>query len=253
MSDVLTPTPFPPAQLSLLTGGSEYCTVIVAKEFKRWLTYVGGYTEYIHWTSTGNVTRYEQDGRGYLKIRGQYQFIDPPGEVVSYPEFIPDWREGTLVDYFDYGAISGAGGFEKDLYSYIKNQFNYYYDDGFQRVATSYKLIYSNCPNSSTSPNVPPSAPTLIYFGTAAPPPPPPKDMPCCDCNVIATIMAENTITELKQHEATREHIDRRTIEGLREINKMLQGMNFNMNLQPIIDRLNELEANLWNGLRAGG
>ncbi|MEG5045973.1 hypothetical protein [Microcoleus sp. B4-C1] len=92
-----------------------------------------------------------------------------------------------------------------------------------------------------------------LYLGTAAPPPPPPKNMSCCDCNTIATIMAENTIAELKQHEATREHIDRRTIEALREINKMLQGMNFNMNLQPIIDRLNELEANLWNGLKAGG
>lgn len=93
----------------------------------------------------------------------------------------------------------------------------------------------------------------ILLLGTAAPPPPPPKDMPCCDCNVIATIIAENAIAELKQHEATREHIDRRTIEGLREINKMLQGMNFSLNLQPIIDRLNELEANLWNGLKAGG
>jgi hypothetical protein len=73
--------------------------------------------------------------------------------------------------------------------------------------------------------------------------------MQCCDCNTIATIIAENAIAEIKQHQATRDLIDRRTLDGLREINKMLQGMQINLDLQPVIDRLNQLEANLWNGL----
>ena len=98
-----------------------------------------------------------------------------------------------------------------------------------------------------------PTVPRVVYSGNAAPPPPPPLDMNCCDCNTISTILAEQIIAEAKQHEATRELIDRRTIEALRQINKMLQGMQIDLNLQPIIDRLNELEANLWNGLKAGG
>lgn len=87
----------------------------------------------------------------------------------------------------------------------------------------------------------------LVYRGTAAPPPPPPKKMNCCDCNTIATIIEERLAQENKP---IKDHIDQRTIEQLRSINKMLQGMTIDLNLQPVIDRLNEVEANLWNGPR---
>lgn len=92
-----------------------------------------------------------------------------------------------------------------------------------------------------------------VYLGTATPPPPPPKNMNCCDCNTIATILAEQAIVEIRQHQATRDLIDRRTLDGLREINKMLQNMQINLDLKPVIDRLNQLEANLWNGLNPSG
>lgn len=90
-----------------------------------------------------------------------------------------------------------------------------------------------------------------LFLGTAAPPPPlPPKKMDCCDCNTIATIIEERLAS---QNKPIKDHIDQRTIEQLQAINKMLQGMKIDLDLQPVIDRLNEVEANLWNGPKSGG
>lgn len=71
---------------------------------------------------------------------------------------------------------------------------------------------------------------------------------PCCiDYNVVATII-EDKIANIDRD--IKDHIDRRTIEELKAVNKMLQGMQIDLNLQPVIDRLNQVEANLWNGPR---
>jgi hypothetical protein len=90
----------------------------------------------------------------------------------------------------------------------------------------------------------PPPVSSPFLSGTASPPPPGNKNM-CCDCNTIATIVEDKII---RQNEAIKDHIDRRTREELQVINKMLQGMNIKLDLQPVIDRLNQVEANLWNG-----
>jgi hypothetical protein len=71
-----------------------------------------------------------------------------------------------------------------------------------------------------------------------------------CDCNTIATIIEERLAA---QNKPIKDHIDQRTIEQLRAINKMLQGMTIDLDLQPVIDRINEVEANLWNGPKLGG
>ena len=68
-----------------------------------------------------------------------------------------------------------------------------------------------------------------------------------CDCNTIATIIEDKIAN---QNKPIKDHIDQRTIEQLRAINKMLQGMEITLDLQPVIDRLNQVEANLWNGPR---
>lgn len=88
----------------------------------------------------------------------------------------------------------------------------------------------------------------LPFYGAASPPPPPPprKDMCGCDCNTIATIV-ESQVFGLDK--GIKDHVDQRTIEELKAINKMLQGMKINLDLQPVIDRLNQVEANLWNGV----
>lgn len=92
----------------------------------------------------------------------------------------------------------------------------------------------------------PPSpSPSPSLGGNASPPPPPGKNMCGCDCNTIATIV-EDKICGLDK--GIKNHIDQRTLEELKAVNKMLQGMKIDLNLQPIIDRLNEVEANLWNG-----
>jgi len=98
----------------------------------------------------------------------------------------------------------------------------------------------------AASPSPSPS-PSPSFGGNAAPPPPPRKNMNCCDCNTIATIIEERLAS---QNKPIKDHIDQRTIEQLKTINKMLQGMTIDLDLQPVIDRLNEVEANLWNGPR---
>lgn len=70
----------------------------------------------------------------------------------------------------------------------------------------------------------------------------------CCPCDVIATMIERSMVEKARQSESVKDHIDRRTIEQLKSINKMLQGMTIDLDLQPVIDRLNEVEANLWNG-----
>jgi hypothetical protein len=98
------------------------------------------------------------------------------------------------------------------------------------------------------SPFAPAPPPSLILRGTASPPPPLGRNM-CCDCNTIATIFEDKIAGRDK---VIKDHIDQRTIEELKAVNKMLQGMKIDLNLQPIIDRLNQVEANLWNGLAGG-
>jgi len=88
-------------------------------------------------------------------------------------------------------------------------------------------------------------------LGKSSPPPKRKKEM-CCPCDVIATMFERKMAEKARQSESVKDHIDQRTIEQLKTINKMLQGMTIDLDLQPVIDRLNEVEANLWNGLGGG-
>lgn len=98
--------------------------------------------------------------------------------------------------------------------------------------------------------------PSIILPDSGSPPPPPPRKMCGCDCNTISTIVSER-MNELiaqkqKQFDAIRDHVDVRTIEQLQQINKMLQNIEINADLQPIIDEIKRAEANLWNGINGG-
>ncbi|WP_341738728.1 hypothetical protein [Microcoleus sp. CAWBG640] len=98
--------------------------------------------------------------------------------------------------------------------------------------------------------------PPIILPDSGSPPPPPPRKMCGCDCNMIATIVSERvnelTAQKQKQFDAIRDHIDVRAIEQLQQINKMLQGVEIDADLQPIIDEIKRAEANLWNGINGG-
>jgi hypothetical protein len=52
--------------------------------------------------------------------------------------------------------------------------------------------------------------------------------------------------------DAIKEHIDSRAIEQLEHINKMLQDMSIDVDLQPVIDVIKQAEKNLWNGINGG-
>lgn len=88
--------------------------------------------------------------------------------------------------------------------------------------------------------------------GDASPPPPPPKNMCGCDCNTIASIIAEQMVEKQKLLDAIKDHIDMRTIEQLRHTNTMLQGIDIDLDIQPVIDELKRVEKNLWNGINGG-
>ncbi len=119
-----------------------------------------------------------------------------------------------------------------------------------EAISGSFFTVDSSTRSRCFSPPPSPS-PSPSLGGNASPPPPPGKqDMCGCDCNTIATIIEERLAS---QNKPIKDHIDQRTIEQLKAINKMLQGMAIDLDLQPVIDRLNELEANLWNGPQSGG
>lgn len=86
------------------------------------------------------------------------------------------------------------------------------------------------------------------YLGGAAPPPlPPKKNMDCCDCNTIATIIADQMANQFRLFESIKDHIDLRTKEEIQIYREQLEALE--IDLQPIIDRLNEVERSLWNGI----
>lgn len=132
-----------------------------------------------------------------------------------------------------------------EIYSSLSDWFQNFYDYG---LGTNWDYFDVD-PVTRTrcfSPSLPP--PPSPSLGGNASPPPPGKNMCGCDCNTIATIVEDKIAGRDK---LIKDHIDQRTIEELKAVNKMLQGMKIDLNLQPIIDRLNQVEANLWNG--AGG
>ncbi|MCC3503029.1 MULTISPECIES: hypothetical protein [unclassified Microcoleus] len=49
--------------------------------------------------------------------------------------------------------------------------------------------------------------------------------------------------------DAIKGHIDSRAVEQLQHINKMLQDIDMDLDLQPVIDEVKRVEKNLWNGI----
>ncbi|MDF0553884.1 hypothetical protein [Kamptonema sp. UHCC 0994] len=91
------------------------------------------------------------------------------------------------------------------------------------------------------------------FFGGGSPPPPRRKKecdcMDCgCNCNDIATMIARQLAEESRLFEGLKDHIDRRVKEEITIHAKQLEAMT--VDLQPIMDRVNEVENNLWNGIR---
>ncbi len=95
--------------------------------------------------------------------------------------------------------------------------------------------------------------PSPILRGTASLPPPPPRNMCGCDCNTIASIIAEHMAEKQRLLDAIKEHVDMRTLEQLKHTNEMLQSIDMDLDLQPVIDEMKRVEANLWNGISGGG
>lgn len=140
--------------------------------------------------------------------------------------YLPDMSNWFAV----FGQAKNINSFFSLYNVWVKN--NGQYPD---RVATPHTWIPLN---KSLSPS---------YLGTASPPPPPPKKMCGCDCNTIASIIADQMANQFRLFESIKDHIDSRTKEEIQIFREQLEALE--IDLQPIIDRLNEIERNLWNGI----
>lgn len=93
------------------------------------------------------------------------------------------------------------------------------------------------------------------YNGGNAPPPPRRKKecdcMDCgCSCNDIATMMARHLAESNRQIESLKDFIQKTAIEQVNFNQKQLQAISIDLDLQPVVNRLNEVESNLWNGIK---
>jgi translation elongation factor EF-Ts len=74
----------------------------------------------------------------------------------------------------------------------------------------------------------------------------------CCDCNTIASIVEKQSIAQLvaqqKLFEDLKDHIDKRALEIIIKDLEHLKALDFEQFLKAIMQRINESEANLWNG-----
>jgi hypothetical protein len=181
-SSPTNPGPFPPGSLPKNISSNSSCTVVVAREYKRWVDYEI-FLEHTHWTSTGSAQR---DDEGYLKISGSYSYVLPAGGTFEFADIPPNWKETSLnVSYFSYGGLYGASGLEGAVYDEINRTSSYYYDDGTQKVATTYKVIFSDCPLTSSLPPSPPSGSSPLLPRFPNPPPRRQRKMDvCCQENL---------------------------------------------------------------------
>lgn len=153
--------------------------------------------------------------------------------------------ESEFYSYQYVGFI--AYGLENEVYRFVES--NYRNDEGltvtgrYAIFRTYPNIVYSSC---GYPPTPAPVLPNLIYLGTAAPPPPPPKNMNCCSCNTIASILESQLVQRDKLFENLKDHIDQRIKEEITIHGKQLESLE--VDLQPVIDRINLAENNLWNG-----
>jgi hypothetical protein len=255
-----SPGPLPPGPLPLIGGGTNFCVVLIGIEEQTWYQF-RDYRSYIYSKSSGSGKRNE---KRQLYASGSFSYkLYQNGNLTTstsgpIDEYIPHWKQGTFLDFTTNGFI-GYGGSERLVYDQIKiySYYNEYETSSGMRTqrAGTYSVVYSDCPLSATpAPVVVAPSPGLIFLGTAAPPPPPPKKkMQCCDCNTIATIVENQSLAQLRAQEKLvenlKDHIDQRALEIIIKDLEHLKALDFEQFLKAILQRINESEANLWNGV----
>jgi|GEM_PF-7095916 len=131
--------------------------------------------------------------------------------------------------------------------------------DTWQSGAWDVDIIEKEPPYRRLTPLLPPRR--ILYLGTASPPPPLPRSFPpshprkkmqCCSCNDVATIVENQSILQLRAQEKLfenfKDHIDKRALEIIIKDLEHLKALDFEQFLKAILQRVNEIEANLWNG-----
>ena len=93
------------------------------------------------------------------------------------------------------------------------------------------------------------------FFGGGSPPLPRRKKecdcMNCgCSCNDIATMLARQLAESNRQIESLKDFVLKTATEQVEINQKQLQAISIDLDLQPVVNRLNEVESNLWNGIK---
>lgn len=176
-----------------------------------------------------------------------YDWISPSGHYVGVGRIASSSWDQT-IGYEIGGTELGVAEFINSLPSNNYANFN---GRDYRASSTWGVHPFSTCPIWGVPPN---QFPLFIYLGTAAPPPPPPKNMNCCDCNTIATIvesqMMAQLLAEQKLFEELKDHIDKRSLEIIIKDLEHLRALDFEEFLKAVIKRINEVESNLWNGAK---
>lgn len=188
-------------------------------------------------------------------ITFHFSFLDDQPWDAEKQEWIVPPTFGRLVTLC-WGSVPGETGPSDEEFGWIYPPdgnlgADFLDPDGYHRaeiVPESFFTVDSATRSRCFSPPPLPS-PSPSLGGNAAPPPPPGKNMCGCDCNTIASIIAEHMAEKQRLLDAIREHIDSRAIEQLQHINKMLQDIDMDLDLQPVIDEIKRVEKNLWNGI----
>jgi len=247
---------------------NKYCTVIVAVHWREGtLNAQGNLTQKYEYYGDGNGSF--NNGRETLNVTQTFVHNEPYGLPTPNPRTYPGtagiWQyiSSLRLDFFNrisntsnpsdgvyqpFNFIYGFAGAENRVFDYLNTNGGKFpskisSNKNFRSYST-YKIICSTCSPPTTV--EPPSAPQL-FLGTAAPPPPPPKNMNCCDCNTIASIIESQMIARDKLFENIKDHIDQRIKEEITIHGKQLEALE--VDLQPVIDRINKVEKNLWNGV----
>jgi len=253
------------------SNSQRFCTILIAIHKSGYVLRDGIKTEELEYTSSGTYQPETDTSKENLNATQIY--TKPEGITHRYPNTAGIWGYNRFDNisvfnriintsdndiYQPDDIIMGLSGSETQVYLVLNR---IYSNETIVRAFSTlvrkvtYSVIYSTCSLPVSPPPPPPPPPNFKYLGNASPPPPPPrKKMSCCDCNTIATIVENQSILQIRAQEKLvenlKDHIDKRAVEIIIKDLEHLKALDFEEFLKALMQRINESEANLWNGVQ---
>jgi hypothetical protein len=237
-----------------------YCVVVFFLQAS--LVTISDDPNYNYYLKVTNSGSYEPTNSFYTftHIYEEKRGVEPSTIYTESGSGTSQWQQGRTTDFISSAGPAGLGGSEDEVYRILdgysseSRRITPYFTEIYTRT---YNIIYSTCSVSPT-PTPPPAPSPIIYRGNGSSPPPRKKMSNCCDCNTIATIVESQSIAQLRAQlraqeklvESLKDHIDKRALEIIIKDLEHLKALDFEQFLKAILQRVNESEANLWNGVQ---